>query len=117
MKTLKNEQFEKFTLEHVVRPYQNIAWPNKERVNGFGCGVDKVTSDEIYEACLFNEAWLKSVCSRIARIYGAIDFSFFPRVAFADAVKNELLRMGTNSGECPQTKITGLTMRRNVLKK
>lgn len=97
MNRLLNEQYTKFILEHVVRPYQGMLGYEKriERLM-FAKTTDIVSINyaDLIVLCSTKTDWFDSVVSRISRCYEAIDFSFFPNEAFAQQLQKSLLIAG-----------------------
>ena len=91
--TLKNTQYEDFVMYHVLRPYKTFL--------GY---EHRITSDMFEDAYLRileigakNSDWINLIFDRLSRIYGKIDFSFFPNDATANFIKENLIKRGVLS--------------------
>lgn len=94
---LLNDQYTKFVVEQVIRPYQGMLGHEKR--------IDRLMFVQTTDPASFNYAdlivysntnkeWFDTIIDRLKRCYEAIDFSFFPNEAFADELKNALIRAG-----------------------
>lgn len=102
-KRLENNQYYKFILEHILRPYQNML-PGRTSSSR----IDRIVFHPIEKDDQFNycdlihligshKDWWGCVTDRLARCYESIDFSFFPDEAFAKALSTELRYLGVEA--------------------
>lgn len=87
-KILRNDVYKKFIFDHILKPYQNLAFDMNKPIS------DMSYYTNIIDTCRNNPNWERAVFSRIANIYGKIEKSIFPDDVTSSFIQAKLIQYG-----------------------
>lgn len=99
MATLTNDQYNKFILQHIIRPYQITLGIGDKAIESLTYVSKNKTPicyyyGDLLRAIFENKKWFNLVIDRLSRCYSSIDFSFFRDDNIAALIKIALIEKG-----------------------